>query len=266
LVGHDLVANVPTYRLLKHLEGLCPYQWRSGLKHDCSSVMELVPVGQDRFRNKLGEEIALEPDYVFPLLKCSDLANGRIAPARFVLVTQSRVGDETAQIEARAPRTWHYLSSHRARFEARKSCIYSAGVPFALFGIGDYSYAPWKVAVSGLHRTPHFALVGPFDGKPVMFDDTCYYLPFQSEAEAEITVEVLNSAPCLEFLAALTFQDSKRPITAELLQRLNLKAIALDAGLADAWAQARNHRLAYAPGDRPSLQAEFMMERPESDV
>ena len=35
LAGQDLVSNVEEYRRLKHLEGLCPYQWRSGVKHDC---------------------------------------------------------------------------------------------------------------------------------------------------------------------------------------------------------------------------------------
>jgi len=90
LAGQDLVADIRTYRRLKHLEGLCPYRWRSGVKHDCASVMELRQTDEASLHNKLGENVRLEADYLFPLLKCSDLANGRVVPERFVLVTQRR--------------------------------------------------------------------------------------------------------------------------------------------------------------------------------
>ncbi len=261
LAGQDLVSDIRTYRRLKHLEGLCPYQWRSGVKHDCASVMELRPGRGKVLRNKLGEDVRIEADYLFPLLKCSDLANARIEPERYVLVTQRRVGEDTSPISKNAPRTWRYLDSHRKLFDARKSSIYSSGVPFALFGIGDYSFAPWKVAVSGLHRTPRFAWVGPADGKPVMFDDTCYFLPFEAESEARVVAEILNSQICQQFLASLTFTDSKRPFTVELLQRLNIRAIAEAAGFADDWKASRNRGVRYS--EQPvSMQAEFVMERP----
>jgi hypothetical protein len=261
LAGQDLVADVRTYRRLKHLEGLCPYQWRSGVKHDCASVMELRPGNGKVLHNKLGEDVRIESDYLFPLLKCSDLANARIEPERFVLVTQRRVGEDTSIISKNAPRTWRYLDSHRKLFEVRKSSIYSSRVPFALFGIGDYSFAPWKVALSGLHRKPRFALVRPVDGKPVMFDDTCYFLSFEDESEARVVAEILNSQICQEFLACLTFTDSKRPFTVELLQRLNIRAIAEAAGFAGAWKASRNRGVRYS--EQPvSMQAEFVMERP----
>ncbi|HRT55818.1 MAG TPA: class I SAM-dependent methyltransferase [Candidatus Paceibacterota bacterium] len=261
LAGQDLVFDIRTYRRLKHLEGLCPYQWRSGVKHDCASVMELRRSNGRGLENKLGERVSIEPDYLFPLLKCSDLANGRLEPERFVVVTQRRVGEDTSVIAKKAPRTWRYLDSHRGLFEARKSSIYSSRMPFAIFGIGDYAFAPWKVAVSGLHRTPRFSLIGPLDDKPVLFDDTCYFIPFEDEHEARVVAEILNSEECKEFLTSLTFTDSKRPITVELLQRLNIRALAEDCGLAGEWAASRNRGVHYAehPG---SMQAEFVMERP----
>jgi len=261
LAGEDLVSNVRVYKKLKHLEGLWPYQWRSGVKHDCASVMELKRDENNTLRNKLDEKVEVEPDYLFPLLKCSDLANGRTEPERFVLVTQTRVGEDTAGISAIAPLTWDYLHSHRKLFEARKSSIYAARIPFALFGIGDYSFAPWKVAISGLHKTPRFILVEPFQNKPVLFDDTCYFISFQNEEEARVVADILNSEPCLGFISSLLFEDSKRPITVDLLQRLNLQAIAQEAGLAEEWASVRNQRSFY-PVERAGLQAEFIMDKP----
>jgi len=235
LAGQDLVADIRTYRELQHLEGLCPFQWRSGVKHDCAAVMELRPVANGTVENKLGERVELEPDYLYPLLKCSDLANGHLTPRRLVLVTQRGVGGDTSDIARAAPRTWRYLQSHSKKFEARKSSIYQGRAPFALFGIGEYAFAPWKVAVSGLHLPARFRVIGPFQAKPVFLDDTCNYLSFEDEGSARLVADILNSPPCQQFLRSLIFTGSKRPVTVELLQRLNLSAIADKAGFGRRW-------------------------------
>ncbi len=105
------------------------------------------------------------------------------------------MGEDTFEISKIAPRTWKYLDSHRELFEARKSSIYANRLPFALFGIGDYSFAPWKVAISGLHKIPRFVTIGPSQDKPVFFDDACYFLPFQDPQLAEVVTDILNSKP-----------------------------------------------------------------------
>ena len=259
LAGHELVADIHSYRALRHLEGLSPFRWRSGVKHDCAAVMELRPTADGDIENTAGERLELEPNYLFPLLKCSDLANGRITPERVVLVTQRFVGDDTAKIGETAPRTWSYLQSHRDRFLARKSSIYKGRVPFALFGIGEYAFAPWKVAVSGLHRSARFQLIPPHRGHPVFFDDTCYYLPFEREEDARLVTEILNSASCQRFLLSLIFPDSKRPITVDLLQRLNLAAIADEAGFGLRWRQLQKSAFCVT-SEVP--QMELVMETP----
>src|SRR5205814_7672095 len=92
LAGRDLVADIKAYRRLKHLEGLCPYQWRSGIKHDCASVMELRLNPNGTFSNKLGETVSLEPHYVYPRLQCTDLSKGIAQATRMVPGTQTGVG------------------------------------------------------------------------------------------------------------------------------------------------------------------------------
>ncbi len=261
LAGKNLVADLPTYRRCQHLEGLSPYQWRSGLKHDCAPVMELTAAGPGLFRNQLGEVAPLEPDLLFPLLKCTHLARGRLAPERWVLVTQNRVGEETDSIATRAPLAWTYLQSHAARFAARKSSIYKSSAPFALFGIGAYAFAPWKVAISALHRPPSFAVVSPLDGRPVMFDDTCYFIPLWSEAEARVVAAVLNFPAAIAFIEAITFPEAKRPITTELLHRLNFRTLAEEAGLLQEWKEARG--LGDLAGSA-ARQLEMVMEQPHA--
>ena len=244
LAGRDLVADLTTYENLKRLEGLCPYQWRSGVKHDCSSVMELEPVGPGHYRNKLEETVALEDEFVYPLLKSTDLSKGRQSPTRAVLVTQQHPGGDTTLIAERAPLTWSYLQQHRDALAARKSSIYAKSGQFAIFGVGDYSFVPWKVATSALHHALRFTVVPPHEGRPVMFDDTCNFLSFSNEGEAHVVARILNSTHCLEFLRCLIFPGAKRPLTIELLQRLNISAIAEDAGLAVEWREVR--RVTYA--------------------
>src|SRR5690606_18231930 len=133
------------------------YTWRSGVKHDVGSVMEFNCTDR-RLINGLGEVVDIEEDYVFPLLKSSDLGNGRTTVRKAVLVTQKHTGDDTSEIEQRAPKTWRYLMCHADVLDQRKSSIYENRPRFSVFGIGSYSFAPWKIAISGLYKNISFVL------------------------------------------------------------------------------------------------------------
>ncbi len=199
-------------------------RWRSGIKHDCSAVMELRR-SKDGFVNGLGEQIALEPKLVFPLLKSADLANGRFDTGRVMLVPQMTVCEDTAQLAQTAPVTWEYLTRHAPRMAARKSSIYRDKPAFSIFGVGSYSFTPWKVAISGLYKRLTFTAIGPIEGRPVVFDDTVSFLACASEDEARHIADLLNAPRAQEFLNAMIFWTDKRPITTGLLRRLSLKTL-----------------------------------------
>ena len=74
-------------------------------------------------------------------------------------------------------------------------------------------------------------MVGPEADKPVVFDDTCYFVACTSRAEAELVAALLGSDIAAEFLAAFVFWDAKRPITVEVLRRLSLSALARQLGM-----------------------------------
>jgi hypothetical protein len=225
--GGWLVPDREAYGRSAFADGLCPRTWRQGLKHDAAAVMELtVEPGTGRLRNGEGEAVDVEPGFVYPLIKGADLRRTPAArPRRAVLVTQEHIGDDTGRLTAAAPRLWAYLSGHADRFERRRSSIYRGRPRFAIFGVGPYSFAPYKVAVSGLHKATVFRAIGPRDGRPVMLDDTCYFLPCSSAAEAATLTALCNDPLALAFLASASFPDAKRPITKALLQRLDLRAI-----------------------------------------
>jgi len=225
LVGKELVADVDEYLRLQDIDGISYYTWRSGVKHDAASVMEFTRRGS-AFVNGLGEECAFEMSHLFPLLKSSDIANGRLTPQKYVLLTQRRTTDDTGKIREAAPKTWQYLLRHSAQLDARASIIYKKRPRFAIFGVGDYTFSPWKVAISGLYKNCRFEVVGEYQGKPIVLDDTCCFIPCESEEEAQFACDLLNSDVCQRFLRSLVFFDAKRPITIDVLNRVDLKRLA----------------------------------------
>ncbi len=216
------VSNIETYINAKEFDGTCPFVWRQGLKHDCSKVMEFEKVN-GHYVNGLDEEVNLESGLIYGILKSSDLKNTVIHRTRkYTIVTQRKVGQETKQIKSDYPKTYQYLIDHLESFEARKSSIYRNKPLFSIFGIGDYSFKPYKVAISGLYKTFHFTLVLPQDDKPVMLDDTCYLLGFSKIEYAIYTLILLNSKKTKQFLESITFSDAKRVFTKDVLMRIDI--------------------------------------------
>lgn len=234
--GRDgiIVNDVIAYEQSKHLSGQdSTYTWRSGIKHDCSKVMELERINK-AYKNGFGELIDIEDDYIYPLFKSSDIGNGRTKHYRkMVLITQKYVGESTSNIKLLAPKTWKYLCEHHEFLDKRQSSIYNNKPPYSVFGVGAYTFKEWKIAISALYKKLNFNLIGPIDNKVVAFDDTVNFLSFDTEDEAKFVFLLLTSMPSLKFLNAVIFWDEKRPITIDILKRLSLKAVAEELGLKD---------------------------------
>ncbi|MFV8756291.1 SAM-dependent DNA methyltransferase [Nannocystaceae bacterium ST9] len=203
------------------LAGDSAIAWRSGIKHDCAKVMELRK-REGHWINGFGDRVEIEPDLCFPLLKGSDLANARLTSERRMIVTQARIGADTAGIRERTPRTWEYLQSHREAFESRKSSIYRGQPEFSVFGVGEYTFAPAKVAIAALYKRLDFVVIDSCEGKPIVLDDTCYFLPCERRDRAEAIAAALAGPRAREFLDARVFWAAKRPITKALLRSLSL--------------------------------------------
>ncbi|NTW33476.1 MAG: hypothetical protein HGB12_12785 [Bacteroidetes bacterium] len=225
-INDKFVSNIEAYTNTKDIDGMSPYVWRQGLKHDCSAIMELDKVNE-YYVNGLNEKVKLEDGIVYGILKSSDLKNTVIKQTRkFTIVTQKKVGQNTNYIKTEYPETFKYLKEHQTNFDARKSSIYNSKPLFSIFGIGDYSFKPYKVAISGLYKTFHFTLILPQDNKPVMLDDTCYLIGFDKIEFAVYALILLNSETTMRFLQSVTFADAKRTFTKDVLMRIDLLALA----------------------------------------
>lgn len=118
-----------------------------------------------------------------------------------------------------------YLNKYKHLLDKRKSIIYKNKPPFSIFGVGKYSFSYWKIAISGLYKNLNFKLIGPHHNKPVMFDDTVYFLPLDNRKQAEEIYSLLNTDEAKNFLTAHIFWDAKRPITTSILNKLNISKL-----------------------------------------
>ena len=232
--GRKFVSNVALYQDSKAFDGICPFIWRQGIKHDCSKILE-VELMDDKYVNGFNEKLTLEDDLIFGLVKSSDIQSPLITtPRKYIILTQKKIGEDTGYLAEKFPNIYGYLTENIRFFSERKSRIYKGKPLFAMFGIGEYSFKPYKVAISGLYKKPFFSLILPFKNKPIMLDDTCYFLGFDDISEALIILAVLNSSYAQELLRAITFTDAKRPYTKDVLMRINLFKIAGHLGFENA--------------------------------
>lgn len=229
-IDNRMVANIPLYEKWKHLTGKNTHIWRSGIKHDCTKVMELMKQ-RNGFLNGFGDLISLEDIYLYPMLKSSDLANNRISNIkRWMIVTQKSIGEDTSCIQQKAPLTWQYLERYTHYLEKRASSIYQNRPQFSIFGVGSYTFSLWKVAISGFYKKLNFRLIKPFENKPVVLDDTCYFIPAESFEKAAILVSLLNHPVARKFYHSFIYWDAKRPITKQILEQLDIKKLFNEIG------------------------------------
>jgi hypothetical protein len=223
--NNKFVYSVSDYNAVNNIDGKSQFVWRQGIKHDCSKIME-IETFNGHYSNGLKQEVNIEKDLLFGLLKSSDLKKEVTNKYRkLTIVTQQKIGQDTKYIERDYPLTFEYLNRNKDFFDKRKSSIYKGKPSFSIFGVGDYSFAPYKIAISGMYKTTHFTLVLPENEKPIMLDDTCYFIGFDNIEYARIAHFLLNTKNTQKFLKSIIFLDSKRPITKEILMRIDFKKV-----------------------------------------
>jgi hypothetical protein len=171
--------------------GPCAYRIRHGLKDDAKAVFSVD--------DDLLEEI--EPTHVYPYLRSKHVVKwGLFGHDRF-LVPQRQAGADNEDALAReAPTTYAYLERNRERLEARRSSWFDAGPFYSLFGLGPYTWAPYKVVWCRLGFNPEFAVASTVDDPTlengtVVPGDHCMFVACDDEREAHYLCALLNAAP-----------------------------------------------------------------------
>ena len=205
--------------------GKSQFIWRNGVKHDCSKVMEFL-ITNNGLQNGYNESVDIESDLVFPYLKSSDLVKNKFIDQRRILVTQKFINEPTDYIQIKYPKTWAYLLEHTEDFEKRKSVIYKNKCRYSIFSVGDYTFKPYKIAISGLYKSLCFKLITPYEDKTVLLDDTCNFISFDSKEKAEFILELLQTETAFQYLNARISWEAKRPVKTEVLNSIDFEKLA----------------------------------------
>ncbi len=269
------VVLTPELEQTQFMAGRCPYTIRHGLKHDVADVLIVHPIerhdgilvierARPRKSNRSPERYKIEPDVVYPFVQPRHLTAWGVRSYTYVIIPQRKAGENNEREFRQAfPLTYAYLQRFAPAFAARRSRIFS-GTPFyGLFGLGDYTWSPYKVCWCGLGFRPEFAVVGPVEDtfvgtKPVVPDGTVYFIPVDEQKEAHFLCAVLNSSIVRTFLSARSGK-SKRGLSKKMMEQLRLPIFNRDdeRHLWLAHVSRRLHEQAAQRGAEPTMPAEL---------
>jgi hypothetical protein len=197
--------------------GECAHDIRHGVKDDAKAVYALD-------REQLA---AVEPDHVFPYLKSRHVVKFGLFGHDLQLVPLRRMGeDNETELREEYPRTYDYLAANRDRLESRASSWLDRGPFYTLFGLGDYTWADYKLVWCRLGFKPHFAVVSTREDpdlgeKPVVPGDHCMFVATDDEREAHLLCALLNSAPYQRTIRSIA-SNGKSSLSKSVVSKLRL--------------------------------------------
>ena len=175
-----------------YISGKNYYVPRHGIVNDLNAVFFIDILGKDNrninIQNKVGGakkkvrpiKTTIEKDLVYPFLKPRNIDRWRMDGYSYCLVPQKKTGEKNeSKIRTDHPLTFAYLHKFKDNLLNRSSRWFKVkGFPFySIFGIGDYSFSPYKVVWSCMSYSPNFAVVSNVEDeyigkKTVMPDNT----------------------------------------------------------------------------------------------
>ncbi len=157
----------------------------------------------------------IEPDLVFPAVRGADIRRWCATPGIFVLMAQDPEKKQPyaeADMKRRWPRTYGYLTRFKDVLLSRGSKtvrqLAERTAFYAMFGIGPYTVAPYKVVWKRMASDLVAAVISqaktPFGYRLVIPTDTTSLFATDKEDVAHYLCAVLNSTPVREFIRSFS--------------------------------------------------------------
>lgn len=211
------------------IEGENAYQARSGAGTDPygvfwlqldavqSKTCLLVTNQPERGKRQVEKvrNVPIEPDLIFPAVAGANIVRWGIRPDAYVILTQNpetRKPYPESEMKVKWRLTYSYLlrfkeillsrGSNTIRQLAERTAFY------AMFGIGPYTVAPWRVVWKRMASDMVAVVVSqyktPFGFKTAIGTDTTALMAAQSEPEAHYLCAILNSKAVREFIKSFS--------------------------------------------------------------
>lgn len=203
----DSVLGPSEYRARKGLETSMAGVYRLNLHSARQDGFIEVYNSSEHSKGHIDQiQAVLEPEFVFPYLRGRDVHRWTSVAQSCILVPQdpqqpSR-GFPSEQLEANFPNTFAYLNRFRAELSSRavyRKLLAPSGEPFyAMYNVGDYTFAPYKLIWRYIASELMCTVIGStnFVGlgtKTIVPDSKLVLVSFEDEEEAHFLCAVLNS-------------------------------------------------------------------------
>jgi len=127
-------------------------------------------------------------------------------PRAHIIMTQdpkTRVGLDEDNMKREYPKAYAYLKRCESVLQVRKTQavrhLMARGAFYSIFGVGEYTFAPYKVVWREVSSEMDAAVVGPRgvadSRKATVPDHTCILIPCEKKDTAHYLCAVLNSSP-----------------------------------------------------------------------
>jgi len=219
-------------RALTHIEnaiGQSPYRGREGAnsgglngaywvqvvavrKDGLVLVSNLHDIGKIKVKNV---NMAIEPDFIFPLLRGRDVERWKAVPTYHIIVPQDpndpAKGYPEAEMKAKFPKTYTYFSQFEQELRKRsgfKQFFDTNTAPFySIYNVGPYTFFKYKVVWRYIASTLIAAVAEvDADGKVVVPDCKLMLATCDSSDEAHYLCALLNSIPAQFIVASYGIQ------------------------------------------------------------
>ena len=173
---------------------------KSGIK--TSLIRNMHDVGKTKGIKQV--TMSVESALVYPLLRGRDVTRWKAMPSCHIVLTQdpaTRTPITESLMKSCHAKTYGYLQIFKEQLKSRsgyKRYFVKKGgaAPFyALYNVGPYTMAPWKVLWPEVGHSVAAGVVGPQDAKSAVPDHTLIFVGCQTATEAHYICGVINSAP-----------------------------------------------------------------------
>lgn len=197
--------------------GTGAHEIRHGVKDDAEAVFSVD-------RSRLDE---LDDGLVYPYIKSRHVVKYGLFGHELRLVPVRKANeDNESLLHEQYPATYEYLDSHRDQLAARSSSWLDDGPFYNIFGVGEYTWAPYKVVWCRLGFKPHFAVVSTVEDpdlgeRLVVPGDHYMFIGTDDEREAHALCALLNSAVYQKSLQGIA-SEGKSSLSKAVISELEL--------------------------------------------
>jgi len=142
-----------------------------------------------------------------PLYRSCDVKRWQAEPSRWILMPYREKKLLTEEyLMKKEPAVWKYLTKYKKELSDRKSPHLKKKGWYSLFGVGDYTFSPWKVIWNALGaRDINAAVIS----KGIPNQAMHAYISLNDEKEAHYVCALMNSSPVRKLVAQYSRPGAK---------------------------------------------------------